>query len=302
MNNRTLSCAILAPMLWLASLLAANSQSLPATYSGDVRFMRGTGTDTRYYSMVVPLSGQQAAPYALNIAANYYHLNATNSGSQNYITNRLLFNSVAASFGSFMSGPALYLNQSYRFGIYAGDPTLSASWTNAVQIAVYARSNSSLIATMAMSYPDAPYSNQWNQILTNGFTSVVTGYGLTTILYQQPDTIWGNHIWGECTLTHTATGVATNYFFIIYALGTTDKGYMTVDQNANWTWEPIYTVDFTQRPPTRVSFVDQAQFQGKPMPSEYAAKSLPELLAVHATVTNAVSSAATNWLDLDNSP
>ncbi len=301
MNTRMLSFAKQFLIGCIIVLVTADVQAqTPTAYN--IRFLRGRGSNLRYYSMVVPLSGQQAAPFAEPIAATYYHLNATNSGSQDYITNRFAFTNVLASFGSQMGGPSLYLNQAYRFGIYAGDPTLSASWTNAVLIFVYSKTNNSLIDTMSLAYPDAPDTNQWTQVLTNGRTSVVSGYGLTTTLYQQPDTIWGNGIWGECTLTHVATSAATNYVFVTYMLGLTDLGGMMLQADGSWYWEPLYSVDFDPRPATRVSFVDQAQFQGVPMPSEYYGKSLTELLSVHAVVTNAVSSAATNWLDLDNSP
>jgi len=266
------------------------------------RFYRGSGSDTAYYSTVIPLSGQLAATTPLEIGGTWYHLNAANSNSQDNITNRIQFTSTLASFGSYSSGQSLYCNQAYRFGIYAGDPTVSTVWTNAIIIAVYAISNMAYVDSLVIPYPPSSQSNAWTQLITSGNMFVTSKYGLTTTFYEQPDTTWGDGFFGEGTLTHEATATATNYLFVVYAIGSTDLGGMTVDSGGNWTWEPLYSLNFDKRPVTRASFVDQAQFQGQPMPSQYYGKSLAELLATHAAVTNAIASAATNYTDLDNSP
>src|SRR5437667_12698172 len=87
-------------LLTILTIAPESRGDAPSTYVNNVRFMRGRGTDLGYYSMVVPLSGQQVAPIAFAIATNYYHLNGTNSGNSDFITNRFVFSSVLASFGS----------------------------------------------------------------------------------------------------------------------------------------------------------------------------------------------------------
>ena len=109
---------------------ATNSVASPAG-----RYWRGSGSDPTYWSIVVPLdyetgtiydnvSGDCAALYpGLSSWTNslLYHYNATNSLPQTNAANRIAFNNPIVAFGERVGGTPLYLNQDYRFGVYAGD-------------------------------------------------------------------------------------------------------------------------------------------------------------------------------------
>src|SRR6266446_5432554 len=81
-------------VLWFAQ---SHAQAQSSQTTGGW-FLRGTGTNFTYYSMVIPLDGQQGVTNAPSLAGitytqlgvtNLYHLNATNTGAQNNLTNRI---------------------------------------------------------------------------------------------------------------------------------------------------------------------------------------------------------------------
>ena len=278
------------------------------------RFIRGTSPSTNltYDSFVIPLDQEQGTTNAPALAttlsifsvSTLYHYNYTNAGSQSFITNRIAYTNAIAAFGGKYGGSPLYLNQAYHFGAYAGSPAGSIQTrTNAFLITLVDRTTGAYVGGVVFTVPIPSVTNGWNAYLTNGGTTTFTYGGLTTTFSYVADLDWGTHDPGGLTLTHVAGTNAANYEFTVWVQGLTDTGFgMTEVANNTVFWTPLYTMDFDQRPPWLATFVSQPQFQGQPMPSAYAGKSLTELLATHATVTNAVSSAATNWLDLDNSP
>jgi RHS repeat-associated protein len=276
------------------------------------RFTRGTGTNETYHSFVIPLDGQKGVSNAPSLGTtvavlmsshpNLYHFNATNTQNQIYITNRIQITNAIAAFGSKYGGTPLDFGQAYHFGAYAGASILQ-SRTNAFLVSITDRTTGAYLTNGAYTVPVPDVVSDWTTFLQAGSSYTFTFQGLTTTFSVLPDAAWGTSLIGSMVLTHVADSSATNYEYTIWRLGVLTNGVaMVQDADLLGTYTPLYTMDFDARPPSRAMFVDQPQFEGKPMPSAYAGKSLTELLAVQAVVTNAVSSTATNWTDLDNSP
>src|SRR6266550_4242079 len=115
-------------------ILAWQGHSQIVTNTSGGRFLRGSGTNEDYMSVVIPLSFQKGVPFPLMdyqvVGTNYfpwnttngvlYHYNATNMADQSGLSGRIPFNQPIAAFGSRAGGSALYFNQPYEFGIYAG--------------------------------------------------------------------------------------------------------------------------------------------------------------------------------------
>ena len=306
--------------------LLPNSDTTNSVTSPVGRYWRGSGSDPTYWSQVVPLEGETGTVYD-NLYGNaatlygigawgstYYHYNATNSLSQSTNANRIAFNNPIVAFGERVGGTPLYLNQSYSFGVYAGDPM---PVSGPIQIMVYSRTNFALAGYINLYPPNSASTNSWNNYLTNGFqVSVSTNYladavtgttntfGLATTLSDSPNLSWGTTSKGAYMLTHTANTQATNYYYVVEAFGYLDaKGTPMVQNGGNQTAaSELYTLEFETLPAWRSVFLDQPHFDGEPLPPFYAGKTLAEMLTNTPPVTNIVNftpSAATN---LDASP
>ena len=175
---------------------ATNSVASPAG-----RYWRGSGSDPTYWSIVVPLDYETGTIYdnvSGNCAALYpglsswtnnllYHYNATNSLPQTNAANRIAFNNPIVAFGERVGGTPLYLNQDYRFGVYAGGQVLALP----IAITVFARSNYAVVGTINVYPPNLNDTNSWNAYTTNGFQVSTNAYGLTTTLSDSPSLTWG---------------------------------------------------------------------------------------------------------------
>lgn len=319
MNTRLLGLHLgrtLLTGLVLAFSLTGQSQLVTNTPGG--RYLRGTGTNQSYMSVVIPLNFQKGVSLPLMdfqiVGTNYfpwnstagtlYHYNATNAASQTGTAGRLPFNQTVAAFGSRAGGSPLYFGQSYTFGIYSGQPV---NYTNqALRVLVYRRSDSALMTTTNVTIPHwANNPTEWGTFLTNGYTKSFTVYGMTTTLqFDNPGAIWGIDFDGTYHLTHAADASADGYVFQVEMAGFTDKGYMVLNSTPLSWWDRLYTVEFEARPAWRSVFVDQPHFAGKPMPPSYDGKSIEELLTNAPPVTNVVSlplSPAT-YTNIDQSP
>jgi RHS repeat-associated protein len=298
-------------------LFIGTGESQLATNTSGGRFLRGSGTNQNYMSVVIPLSFQKGVSLPLMdfqiLGTNYfpwnstngvlYHYNATNAASQMGTAGRLPYNQTIAAFGSRAGGSALYFNQPYSFGIYAGQPI---TWTNDLRIQVYRKSDSALVGTINISIPDSDFNAaEWPTFLTNGYTKTVTGFGLTTTLkFDYPLETWGIVIAGSFHLIHEADSSAAPYVFQVETSGFTDKGNMVLNNIPIAWYSRLYTVEFEARPAWRSVFVDQPQFEGKPMPFGYEGKTVDELLTNPPPVTNIVSlpNAPATYTNLDQSP
>ena len=291
------------------------------------RYWRGSGSDPTYWSQVIPLDYETGTVFSntngncsslypgltswLNV--NLYHYNATNALTQTNALNRIAFNNPIVAFGERVGGTPLYLNQPYRFGIYAGDlMPLGAP----VVINVFSRTNYALAGYIFLYPPDASDTNSWNSYVNNGFevygtnylsdgvTETTNNYGLTTTLSDTPNLTWGAVQPGAYVLTHTANNQATNYYYIVDAIGWLDNQGQPVVQDTNGEIQAslLYSMEFEPHPAWRSVFLDQPHFDGAPLPPYYAGMTLAEMLTNTPPVTNVVNftpSAATN---LDDSP
>lgn len=240
------------------------------------------------------------------------------------------------AFGSRGTGTSLYINQPYRFDVYAGgmDET-TASATNVVQIAVYSASNFvggatnvTPLNTFTISLPRrtvAADSNNWNSFMSNGASVTVTSNGLTTTVQfidgpatQKPMGLsWlENGSGGLETISNfdlvayeiTQTASNTNYFYKISLLGKVQTAASTVtamgtNSAGTWTALPLYSLDFDARPPLRSIYVDHLFFQGTPMPPTYSGDTPLEISnGLCALVTNTVVLTNSIYTNLDTSP
>jgi RHS repeat-associated protein len=279
------------------------------------RYWRGSGSDPTYWSQVVPLDAEQGTIYSNlngNASALYpgltnwssqtlFHYNAANSLPQTNTANRIAFNNPIVAFGERTGGTPLYLSQPYSFGIYAGDP-LSTSTQIVVQ--VYSRANFSLAGTIKITPPNYSNTNSMVSYVTNGFQVTTNAFGLTTTLSDTPDLTWGASSLGAYVLTQTASGQATNYYYLVEASGYPVDGSNAMVINSNRVVVPslLYTLEFEPRPAWRSVFLDQPQFEGSPLPPFYAGMTLAEMLTNTPPVTNVVDFNPSDATNLDDSP
>jgi len=295
--------------------LLPNSSTTNSVLSPVGRYWRGSGTDPTYWSTVVPLDYETGTVYS-NLNGNcatlysglsswssqtFYHYNATNSLPQTNVANRIAFNNPVVAFGERVGGTPLYFSQPYNFGIYGGDPILS---NQPVVIQVYYRTNYQLAGSISIYPPTLSNTNAWNNYATNGYQLTTNAFGLTTILSGSVSLSWGENSSGAYVLTHTASNLATNYYYVVGVSGNPadNSNPMVVNSSGQISPSLLYSLEFEQRPPWRSVFLDQPHFNGSPLPPFYAGKTLAEMLTNTPPVTNMVSftpSAATN---LDDSP
>jgi hypothetical protein len=299
--------------LALAFLFVATTPAQTTITSGG-RIVRGSGTNMANESFIIGLDGQRGVlngPTLTNhynhitiaTLTNIYHLNITNTLSQKILTNRYLITNALAAYGSKFGGVPLYFGQNYHFGAYAGNWDLNGN-TYPLVITVVNRADGSFNGTYYFTVPVPENSTQWSTFMSNGATQVCPVPGLTTTFAATGGNIatWGLTNNGGFLLSHVADSSSTNYEYTIWMSGACYTNNLVLADNGYGFWDPLYTLAFDAPPANQPSFVRQPQFQGQPLPPSYEGKSLTELLAAKAVVTNAVSSAATNWLDLDNSP
>jgi YD repeat-containing protein len=292
-----------------------NSSTTNSVTSPVGRYWRGSGSDPTYWSTVVPLDYETGTVYS-NLNGNcstlysgltswtnqtFYHYNATNSLSQTNTANRIAFNNPIVAFGERVGGTPLYFSQPYNFGIYAGDLVPS---NQPVVILAYYRTNYQLAGSINISPPNTANTNLWNSFTTNGFQLTTNAYGLTTTLARAPGLNWGENSCGSYVLTHTASNLATNYYYVVETSGNPadNSNPMAINSSGQIAPSLLYSLEFEQRPPWRSVFLDQPHFNGSPLPPFYAGDTLAEMMTNTPPVTNAVSftpSAATN---LDDSP
>lgn len=268
------------------------------SYPKGERYMRGSGTNIGYYSIVVPLDDLKGTRrddvefYGYNYG---YHYNATNTGNQAYSSNRLAFNTPIASFGSAWGTP-LYIGQSYWLGVYAGTPT-----TDPLAISIYDRNSGAWITNLLLTIPDIGNSTDWVNFVTNGFSRTISGYGLTTVIRDWPGVTWGTGV-GGFLLTHTASDASTNYYYMVLAGGTMNGIYAALDASNQPKYGYFYELTFDQRPGWRSVFIDQPHFQTDPLPPDLWNKTPDELFNYGVAVTNTVSLSPSTCTNLDQSP
>jgi hypothetical protein len=210
--------------------LLPNSSTTNSVTAAMGRYSRGDGTDPTYWSQVMALEFETGTVYS-NLNGNcstlypglsawssqsLYHYDATNLLPQTSFANRIPFNNPIVAFGERVGGTPLYFSQPYSFGIYAGDPAVS---NQPVVIQAYYRSNYQLAGTVSLYPPSTANTNAWNCYTTNGFEMTTNAFGLTTVLSGARSLSWGENSYGGYVLTHTASNLATNYYFVVGVSG-----------------------------------------------------------------------------------
>ncbi len=267
------------------------------------RYMRGSGPNLDTYSIVVPLDGLKGTRRA-DVETNQfnsryataYHYNATNAGNQAYITNRIKFDTPIASFGSRWGAP-LYLGQSYSLGIHAGAQT-----ADPLRIYTLYRSNVAMAGFVELKLPNPLIASDWSNFATNAFARTTNGYGLTTTLRAAANMTWGTSIGPGWLLTHTATDAATNYVYLVAAVGLYNNQLMVLNESGGGAYGYLYELTFEPRPAWRAVFIDQPHFQTEPLPPDLWNKTPDELYHFGAPVTNIVALSPSACTTLDHSP
>jgi RHS repeat-associated protein len=285
-----------------------------STFNSAARYVRGTSTAADFHSFVVPLNFESGVPLAAtggNATTLFpgnqwtntlYHFDATNSVLQTNITGRIAFQNPIVAFGGPVGGSPLYLNQSYGFGIYAGN--ITANYSSALRIQVYYRSNSAMAGTISLPIPNPAVSNQLANLVTNGFSQTFNQFGLQTVLLDSPGQRWGVEFANSYILTHTAiSSIATNYYYVVEESGTWATALpLVLNQFGTQDWSRLYAMEFSQQPANLSIFIDQPHFAGVPLPPAYQGASLQELTNVLPTLPNLSSLIPTNYLTIDGSP
>ena len=288
-------------------------------------YYRGNSNEADFASFVIPLNLQTGVlltniggnatnllPFVTDYETNYQY-DAANSGTngQSDLSLRIPYQSPIVAFGSRVGGTPLYAGQSCQFAIFGGCPAMIndypmlTNYESALQIEIYSKSDYSLLATTNFAIPFYLTTNgDWTAFLTNGLTTTLNAYGLATTLspLSYPNA-YGVTNKGALQLSHMASDAATNYIYVIKFKGMNGNGWMSLDQNGNPAWTPLYTLEFRPAPPWNIRFLSQVQFQGVPMPPFYTGKSLDELLTGSWVVTNAINVAnPTSYTNVNDSP
>ena len=265
-------------------------------------------------SFVLPLDGEVGVPFdEVNglLATNFvnrtwtdtrYHIDWLNKlleYSQTNINNRVAFNNPVVAFGGGHGGAPLFIGQRYSLGVYAGNP---APGYAPVRISAYWRTNGSYVGEALLAVPNPNDASNWTNYANAGFEKTVEAYGLKTTLRSTPNLDWGTLPGGSFILTHEATALAKDYYFLVEATGYTDGLPMAVTAAGVATASRLYTLEFETRPPWRSFLVDQPNFGGALLPPEYDGKSPADLLMVQASQTNQLPGPALSYTNLNQSP
>jgi RHS repeat-associated protein len=304
------------------------------------RFGRASGTDANYWTYVlsvdelkVPVvlspTGNNASsfpsglPWFVRVAApTMYQVANTNP-----LAYPAAFQNPIVGFGAAGGGTPLYTGQSYSVVLGAGAQSNGATASD-FQIAVYSKSqfsagqtNVSPLYTYTVAFPQ-PGTADWDSFSQNGYvrtynlsTNGTNSYPLSTTLQYslgaQINDPFGRKVSTPFILTHTAT--SPDYCYLIkykgmtYVNGTQVPMYATNTSSPSTSaaYGPAYALDFTDRPAWVSTSLSAPSFRGTPMPSEYAGKSIDELLNVSTPVTYqfaASNATSTNFTALDASP
>ncbi len=103
-------------------------------------------------------------------------------------------------------------------------------------------------------------------------------------------------------LTHTATALATNYYYVVEDQAACPIDWMVRNPAGNPDWSKLYAMEFTPVPAGMPAFVSQPQFDRVPLPPTYQGMSLQELTNVAPTLPDLSLLSPSNYLTLDASP
>ena len=289
-----------------------------------------TGDNTNLFGGTIPWFSQ------IHRDTRYHaHIDNFVTGSYDYSVTPS-FNNPIVAFGSAEGGAPLYIGQSYNFGIFPGHRIESVSnpeFTNTIRILVYARTNflSGItnifpIATNDIYIPRQTVATDltnWNKFSSNGFTTTINAYGLsTTVFLFEPNynnmfDVYLGGVWATYTnaygmageeqyiITHSANDIAKNYYYRVEAMGActmyTNWVYMVTNSSGGYSSDILYSLDFIEHPFWRSPFIDQPQYEGVPEPAFYMGDS-PDQLTNQPTVISYPVALGSNCTNIDTSP
>ena len=213
----------------------------------------------------------------------------------------LPFQNPVAAFGRRAGGSPLYLGQSYRFAIYAGEPGDTSAEVLAIK--VYRRPELLPVATHYIRIPSFSEPEQWTAFLAQGSAILASNHGLaTTVTFSAPtDFSWVPGRAGVFQLQHRADPEALGYLFVIEGRGEVDGQPLVRDGEAGG-WSRLYSLEFEPRPPWQPVLLGRPHFEGEPAPPNYPGTSAAELRSSSWAVTNRVELAPESYTNLDHSP
>jgi alpha-tubulin suppressor-like RCC1 family protein len=313
---------------------AAVTVLLPPDPLANFRFARGPvseGSDLAYQTYVLSVDklrgvgldplGNNASKFPLGLpwfacitGGTLYQVANTNP-----VTYPTAYQNPVAAYGSVGGGTPLYVKQSYRFAFGSGTQVNTVNYLD-FRVSVYAKSqftpgrmNVAPVKVYTLSLPRPSDTAGWNAFAQSGFVKTydftADGYPLVTKVefiagatYNDP---LGKPVSAPFLLTHTA-GNSNFYYRIDYA-GTTQVNGAAVPMNISVpatspTYGYGYTLDFSDRAPWVSTFLSTPQFDGVALPSEYAGKSVNELLKVSSPVTYQFAAPGAAYTALDASP
>ena len=304
--------------------------TMPPDALAQSRFSRGPGVDLNFQTFVLSidrlagigldLMGNNATKFPLGLPwferVNMPTLyQVANTKPTTYPT---AFQNPLVAFGAAGGGTPLYINQAYRFALGSGgqikDPTFLDFRISVFAKSQFATTQSGVnpVYTYTVSLPKKG-SADWNTFAQSGFVRTIdltaAGYPLVTkIQFVSGASVadqFGQQASSPFLLTHTAASSAFCYR-IDYA-GTTFANGQFVPMTASVpatspTYGYGYTLDFSERAPWISTFISQPHFDSVTMPSEYAGKSINELLKVSFPVTYQFAPPAAELTILDRSP
>ena len=266
--------------------LLPNSSLTNSVASPAGRYWRGSGSDPTYWSQVIPLDYESGTVYSNlngNCSTLYPGLPAWSS--------QTLYHYDAADPHGRRPTPPTALPSTIRLWPLANgragrrcisaSPTVLAStratrsWRrHQIVIQVYYRTNDQLAGSINVVPPNYFNTNSMVSYATNGFQVTTNAFGLSTTLSDSPSLNWGATSLGAYVLTHTASTLATNYYYLVEVSGYPAAGSNAMVITASGAVAPslLYTLEFEARPPWRSIFLDQPQFAGSPLPPIYAGK------------------------------
>lgn len=275
------------------------------------RFVRGTGTNAALQSYVESLDGIKGVRlddqggtaeqyYPGNDWTNtLYHHNADTPSSP------ISFENPIAAYGTEAGGTPLAVDRTYTFRVGFGDRPRSSVETNnaGFEISVYDRQTFERVTNVVVPLTLDPWS-QAEDFSREGIIVDLPQFGLATrfrpVLNDEMDT-------DGFYISHRA--VKIEYAFSIggmgYVLGTNGPPRTSMVSNqVAAVVSPLYVMAFDRSPAWRSDFVFQPHFDGEPLPSAYAGKTVEELIHYSAQITNQLSVGGDpgSYTNLDASP
>ncbi len=235
------------------------------------------------------------------------------------VTYPTVYQNPVAAYGAAGGGSPLYVNQAYRFAFGSGTEVDTVNYLD-FRVSVYKKTqftpgvtNVVPVKVYTLSLPRPSDTAGWNTFAKNGFVKTfdftADGYPLVTKVEFIAGATFadalGKPLSAPFLLTHTAGN--SNFCYRIDYAGNTQVNGASVPMNISVpstspTYGYGYTLDFNERAPWNSTFIDAPHFDGVAVPSEYAGKSINELLKVSNPVTYQFPVPSAAYTILDGSP